>query len=255
MGDSETASVAAAAREWSFESLRLTCFPSAGIANDRDEWDRICDYDPDQEVRFPSRKEPMRYLATAEDSLGTRSLRVDHSGTRFDWFVGSIILSGPAPDEPAVGLLTDVQQRLEQFLSEWAGAEPPRAQRLGVGLILLGPEFGERSAAYAWVARFLHFLRLDPKSSDFMYQINRRRRSRSGLVDVNRLSLWSVAQMIAYDRSGRDASQLPTFRPRLELDINTAPEHSGEFDADAQAELVPELLTVAVEVAMLGDVE
>ena len=104
---------------------------------------------------------------------------------------------------------------------------------------------------------YLPAVEISVDSSDFLYQINRRRPSR--VVDgitLNRLSKWSVqkAQGVTVLGDGTVERQPIEFSCRTELDINSAPEHTDELPKACLQDLFIECVELADELAVRGDV-
>ncbi len=106
-------------------------------------------------------------------------------------------------------------------------------------------------------------MQLDPTSSDFSYQINRPRISGSGIPDlkINRLSKWSVASWRLEEWSLGPQTTVKTlegqeaFSCRLELDINTAADFSGEITSQSLASIFAEQINLGAEIAEHGDIK
>lgn len=92
---------------------------------------------------------------------------------------------------------------------------------------------------------------------DFTFRVNRARTSKNQAeVLINRLPTWSIAQ-------GQNVTVVPNqpgphtgpvqYAAALELDINTDPAHSGEFNKGASAAIFDELADLAIEIAEEGD--
>jgi hypothetical protein len=105
-------------------------------------------------------------------------------------------------------------------------------------------------------------MKLDAEgSSDFLYRINRRRLSQSGIenLQINRLSTWSVAraeyQAFALESGGipRVIRGEPIFACRVELDVNTAAEFEGKLLPDQSLKIFTELIELAHEILLEGD--
>ena len=98
---------------------------------------------------------------------------------------------------------------------------------------------------------------------DFLYQVNRRRASKtvSG-VDVNRLSKWSVASISQMTLQIQpDPTTLlskvgePISAVRLELDINNVPTPDWSFSGESAMQLFDELVELGPEISESGEVE
>ena len=240
--------------DWQLESCRITVFLTKPLPSESRTWEAFVMEEPEVEVR--SKSDPQsRYIAASPHDLGTITLRVDGTMTKVDWFVGSVRLHDSPPDDPIVGPLWENLPALEDFLRKWIRSSQDSVQRVGLGLVLLGPSHDEKPAAYRCLAPFLPSIVLDPASSDFAYQINRPRASSTANVVVNRLSTWSVVRMldVSLESDGRSLRPRSEFRRRTAIDVNTSPEFEAEFDPEAQSPLLMELFEAALEIARTGD--
>ncbi|MDQ7034545.1 MAG: hypothetical protein Q9P01_06835 [Anaerolineae bacterium] len=115
-------------------------------------------------------------------------------------------------------------------------------------------------AGYEKLTELLPFKIDAENSSDFFYQINRRRNSNTiSNLELNRLSKWSVLKLqTALIRTDIAANQLITlpeaYACRLELDINTIQNFEGELDQDKLSDLFYELINLGKEIATKGDI-
>jgi len=148
------------------------------------------------------------------------------------------------------------------MVSQWFSLPScPPLRRFAFGAVLF--QFVEdREDGYRQISAYLPAVKLDAKgSSDFSYQINRPRDSRSGVpgLQVNRLCRWSVAQLMHAQVSLSDAGVQKTelgshFACRLEMDINTSAEFRGELSPEQSKIVFGELLELGAEIAQQGDI-
>jgi hypothetical protein len=142
--------------------------------------------------------------------------------------------------------------------------DAPALQRIAFGAILRLP-VNDRIFGYQKLASYLHHVDLDPVgSTEFLYQINRPRKSKSGVenLSINRLSKWSVAftQQATYTVQDPQAAQFQLtglqkdIHCRLELDINTVPDIEGDFAAKDAQQIFNELVDLGREIATNGDI-
>jgi hypothetical protein len=182
--------------------------------------------------------------------------------TRIDW------LYTPIVDEKqqsegflTIGPLHDAISLFAPLMNRWFELDTcPTVQRLAFGTVMLQP-VQDHQTGYRQLRQYLSSVQLDiDNSSDFLYQINRKRDSRviPGL-GINRLSKWSVAawQTVSMQMGPapmRGALGSRHYACRLELDINTVPEFPGEFERGQLSSIFQELLGLAVEIANQGDI-
>ena len=123
----------------------------------------------------------------------------------------------------------------------------------------------DRAEGYKSLQKYLPAVQLDPEgSSDFLYQINRKRESKviKGLT-INRLQKWSVLAMhrMAFDvgivegaqQQSRGVLSAPLSAQRLELDINTQPDRTEPFQSKDLNAIYSELISLGEEIAVRGD--
>jgi hypothetical protein len=249
--------------EWMVESLRLTAFPRdpSGI-NAEGAWERVTGAKPTENMSRPN--EGLLVEHGPFPPAQNANLTVRCQPFRTDW-----ILSAPplAEDEPLrlpiVGKAAFLIPAFREAMSAWLPTSPVLG-RLAFGAVLL-LEVKDHVAGYLALARFLPTVKIDPNARDISFQVNRRRRYKSGEqdIEINRLSKWSVVRVTSVSvslSSGIDvqaaaAQSNPLFACRAELDINTAIESKPTFSS---AELVPlftHIANLAAEIIAKGDVE
>lgn len=264
---------------WQAALLRFTIFPVPGITINLDEfWKAALAAEPNQVIL--DRKEN-RARAQGEFGTGQLSLVAEASPLpRIDWLWTPDEAAAPA-EFVSLGAYEDALALFRTLLDPALASQvAPAAHRIALGLILRQP-VDSRSTGYdilqPYLAKSLH---LDPlNSTDFLYQINRRRSVDVGSVPllVNRLSRWSV-----YYQEARQVefslitSQLPLLSPaqllseyfaaQVDLDINTVatqPITFGVVSPDnavptnptlPYASVLPALQDFAIEIAKQGDI-
>lgn len=176
---------------------------------------------------------------------------------RIDWLLtGSDKAELAGPFEEALGPFVSLIVR-------WFG-NAPVLQRIAFGAVLRLP-VNNRTEGYQKLSGYLHHVELDPEgSTEFLFQINRPRKSRSGneTLSLNRLSKWSVvlAQQATFTVQSPESAQFQLMNLqkdhfcRLELDINTAPDIEGDLPANALPEIFNELVELGLEIAKKGDI-
>ena len=251
------ASMRAELSDWETESLRVTAFPSASETIGRPAWwAKVVGQEADIQA-FRSRQG----LSEEKGTWGPGTLSLAVQPFRIDW-----VLS-PRDTElaelpPSVGRFDQLRSEWAKLMACWFGQDDcPKLVRLALGAVLLLPVPG-LTQGYEKLAAYLPNVRLDPgTSSDFLYQVNRARNSRSGIAGlrINRLARWSVATYIrgALSAAGPKISLAPgppVFACRLELDVNTHQEFVGELKAPQLDPVFLELLDLSAEIAEKGDI-
>lgn len=243
---------------WQAESFRLTAFlsPSAQVS-EQDWWQAVTGEPPDRATSQPriglEQKE-----GTFKDEKAEGNLVLTTQPTRIDWQLVSIP-DAKDPGFPTIGSFVDSLDSFLGLMVRWLEATPP-VQRLAFGSTL-NKSVNTSREGYRWISSYLPF-DLDEDSSDFLYQINRPRQAASVGIDdrllINRLSKWSVVLLSGFSFDPRNPEQyismLPHFSARLELDINTAADFSGELTPNA-SQIFQELVELAKEIAVKGDIK
>lgn len=236
--------------EWQIESLRLTCFPSPGPALPRnlDWWQQVTQQEPEQRTsnaRVPSSED--------EGPLDGGRLVLSVQPLRIDW------LYRAAEPQALLGSMTAILPRWLEAMVGWLQMAPP-LDRLAFGAGLRLPA-QSRENAYAMITRLLNRHRLDiAGASDFHFQINRRRPSRSDTpnLNINRLVKWSAVRMytVALEMGPevtRTRATAESFACATELDMNTDANY-GELPPERLTDIFRELVDLGREIAEQGDI-
>jgi hypothetical protein len=244
---------------WQVELLRLTVFPSlpAQITSET-WWHDIVGQAPES-----STSQPRRRALVQEGAVAGGRLVLSVEPARIDWRLLPLESQKLEP-EPflTIGTLPDAIQSFAAFIERWFDLESyPLVKRLAFGALISQP-VDDRQAGYLQLSTYLPSVTLDPEnSSDFIYRINRSRLSTSGFADfrVNRLSTWMVrASALSQLSIGLESAQYSVgqiiYACQLELDINTAPEYSGQFSAKESRAVFQELVRLGEEIAREGDI-
>ncbi len=187
-------------------------------------------------------------------------LTVEATPARIDWRLGQNPAS-PLSFLPVFGPYNEIHEEFLQLVRKWPGPGQP-VHRLAFGAVLLLP-CGSLSEACRELARLLPSVEIHPDNTrDFLYRINRRRRSSAleGQGEINRLSTWSVVEVVGIEvdmssvGSPARGDALDMQACRLELDVNSAPEFDGPMTSGQAASLTGELFELASELVAEGDV-
>ena len=252
---------AAAARPgspWLCEYLRFSALwtePSDAAA--RLKWDAVVGRPPEQREEQP-RIGTIREVGPVGDGLAGLELRL--SPGRADW-----LLSPALPPDvqlttlPNLGGIEDVLEGFRGLVFARAAAAY-EAPRFALGAVVLHP--ADRDASYAELAQLVPQMKGHlAGASDFIFQINRPRRSRV-IPDVliNRLTRWtsvSFASVRVSLSSQGEVTQRPAqplSATRVEIDVSTAADRQTPIPEPARAPLFNELATIMIEIVYAGDV-
>ena len=239
---------------WQAEILRLTMFRNPGDLSGRSvRWESIGGTEPEMQSSKPKQGER---LESGPFEGGKLLLQVQPD--RIDWLY--------VPDrakesetEPPESFLASID-RFSKPMNRWLH-DYPSAPRIAFGAVLNLP-VKDREEGYSRISEFLPFSVDAEASSDFLYQINRFRESKTiqGLR-INRLSKWSVGilmmQMVHFSTPDRGVTLFPEgdrHRCRIELDINTQPGFPEVISGDGLPALFAELVHLGKEIVREGDI-
>lgn len=244
---------------WQVESLRMTVFPSpaAQIEPEPSWWTDLVGEPPETQVM--QRKQGIR---REEGPFASGRLILTIQPSRIDWLYRAMDDAESDREGPStVGPLPESLNTFSQLMSRWfESGECPSAQRLAFGAILLQP-VDDRQTGYQRLAAYLPDLQLSLEgATDFFYQINRARNSCSGIpgLKINRLSKWAAFSWTITEippvPEGRLQVRQKGTGCRVELDINTHPDFSGDLPQDQLPRIFEELVTLGQEIAREGDI-
>ena len=245
--------------DWQVESLRLSAFMVDVIDPAKTRcWESLVGKIPDE-----LRSQPQQQLVVEEGPFLNGRLLVEARRNRFDWRLIHD-LNNPSHEFPVMGSYDALESRFRDLMLKWLADCPP-IHRVAYGGVLLLPAESQLDA-YKKLDGLLPAVDIDPENTrDLTYRINRRRNSRCEIegLKINRLSTWSVAQIVdtlvemsAGGHHPPKVMQSPNSRNicRLELDINTVPEFVQELDKRLLPEIFNELVDTGNEIAAKGDV-
>lgn len=239
---------------WGCESLRCTIFHSPNeTPNVAGEWERVAGTPPDAVTAKPKNRE---HIETGKVEQWQFVLHAQRG--RIDW----VLAAGDEPGDQQP-IFPEIATYFLNLMGNWfRGAELPKVSRLAFGAVV-GLPVPDVAAGYRTLCDYLPFDIDYSVSSDFMYQINRRRESQTiPEVVINRLTKWSVTKVTKVTFVNMDAGlraiQDPETGPcccRLELDINTVPGADTELDTQQLAPLHQELVFLGREIIREGDIQ
>jgi len=242
---------------WIIEQARATVFAMPNATIDYTGWwAPLATTEPDQ-----VNQQPKLGLYQARGHFDDdKDLVLQVKENRIDWYFVPPEDAFERSGFASVGTFPEVLDTFVTLIQKWLPS-CPEASRLALGAVLLQPGT-DRSAAYRTLQEYVRAVRLDPNSSDFLYQINRPRNTQTEIpqLRINRLTKWSVILLHSLLISPGESSSTVTdrrqeFACRLELDLNTSSDFSGPLPSDKLPSLMNELATWAKEIAANGDVE
>ena len=239
---------------WGVEHLRLTLFHPLGVET-LQLWEQLVGARPES-----IEERPREGVVRQHGGVDGNRLFLATQGERLDW----TFLPTPTADQgiDTAPVLADLEQAtltLRRAL-DISVRSVRQVHRLALG-VLLEQQVANQADGMSKLSKCLPHLNLEGQDgSDFIYQINRRRRS--SVVPharVNRIARWSLEQFVSGEVriTPTQVPQLQQFGKgfvdRLLLDINTNPENNAIAPARMPGLLV-EFIDLAHKVASEGDV-
>lgn len=245
---------------WQAESLRLTAFPTpAAEFAEPSWWKNLVGEPPEKRLSTPRTSSLQEQGPFAG---GTLVLTVNP--LRIDWALRPT--QEETQSEPqaflTISSFTESLARFSALIGRWFDEQMcPPLKRLALGAVLVLPVASLRQG-YEQLSEYLPAVKLSiDGSSDFFYQINRPRVSKSGVhnLNINRLSRWSVftwqAALLGIIPGAVETKiSRPDFACRLELDINTAADFVGTLPDEQRGKILEELGLFALEIVQKGDI-
>jgi hypothetical protein len=240
---------------WLLGAARLTAFPSPVTAPmDRDWWKEVVGRPPETRTVQPKTGEQRD-----ADNWNEGILSLEIHPIRIEWQYSAPQLASEMLEVPSLGSIEDALDPFQRLMNKWLrNPSCPPFVRVAFGTTLLRP-VDDIGGGYELLAQYIP-VELDTGSSDFLYQINRRRPLDVGipLLEINRLSRWSVMRvtqtMISPQLPASAIRQIDRYACRLELDINTVAEYENELPQEQLAELFGSLIEQGKEIAAKGDI-
>lgn len=245
--------------DWNVELMRFTGFltPDAQIG-EPNWWKDIVGEHSESRV-IQARKGHFQDKGPYEE--GELILKIEPF--RLDWFYRAIQNPEEQDTRSTLGLFHDTTKIFINLMNKWFALKDfPPLQRVAFGAIIFQPVESHR-AGYERLSEYLKSVKLDPEgSSDFLYQINRPRDSKTDMANlrINRLTKWSVQKIgligFVFDEEHRNIYKgQEIFACRLELDINTVPDPKRRSSAAECQTVFDELVQLAIEISQQGDIK
>lgn len=254
---SETTRSASELSVWQTEGLRLTAFTSpAAQFSQQNWWSEIVGEEPEKRDSKPRTGEQ---LESGKYGNGRLILRVNP--TRIDWQFAAIENESPEDVKiPVIGSFPESRDVFSELMQRWLELDAmPPIVRLAFGTNLLHPVDNPESG-HEFLLRYLPFNFNLEGTSDFLYQISRRKDSTIiPNLKINRLTKWflAVIQNVMVSFVPGQITTVPidfqTFVASLELDINTVPDVGIELNRNILPQLFNELINFGNQIAQEGD--
>ena len=242
--------------QWDAVALRMTAFPAPGSDTmGHGWWDSVVDEPPEHRNEQPRTGEVVEY---AKHGKGRLELRINPASLTWIHHITEV---QPQEKFEALG---EFQSNCEEFcalMDKWSNLDTvPNLVRLAFGAVLI-QNAQSQEEGFVRLGKYIQSVKIDPSnSSDFLYQINRRRPSKLNIdgLEINRLMKWSVGQIkILMTHPDGRASFIPVPSEsivQLEVDINTFPDFEGEIPRGHFSKVFEELVELGTEIADKGDI-
>lgn len=236
--------------DWQIESIRVTAFVNGQLNPDMLEtWiEEVSENSPSQINKAPS-----SFVGVSRSTAGF--LRANWNANRLD-----VTLSSEQPQSgQAIAPISEATSLFSRFVDRIPEiGELAPVDRLALGLILTA-QVPSESEGLEILSPSIVSLNLPRSARDFLYRVNHPCKSVGGL-DLNRLATWSVGHVqlikFLFKPDGSQAQQTISESPtaiRLELDINTDKAMQLGANLELLRNLLNELKTIAVNVAIGGE--
>lgn len=243
--------------KWDAVALRMTAFPAPGSnVTVAGWWESVAGELPEQQIVNPRSGE---FAEHGKHGVGRLELNVNPVSVTWIHKVDEL---QPENRTATLGDFLNSCEKFCELMNRWFDLDSvPNLVRVAFGANLI-QKVQNQQAGMERLAKYILAVCVDPaNSSDFLYQINRRRASkldREGL-EINRVMKWSVTQhqlfLLNPATSGNTVPAPPESFVRLEIDINTMQEYKGEFNRASLSETFEELVELGKEIAKRGDVK
>lgn len=237
--------------DWLVEGLRVTAFTKPNeITPKQTWWSDLFGEEPEE------RTEKIKDRLTIEEGpyKNGNLIFVVHP-IRIDWRYAATNQDENPGEFSNIGELLPALEVFQDLMEQWLSLESlPPITRLAFGAVLLNPA-DDIIEGYNTLSQYLPFSIDTENTSDFLYQINRRRDSKAVPdLAINRLSKWSVVSLTRLQIAPGPVVQFPLHTAcRLEFDINTVPDPELEIENNVLASLLDEFIRLGTEIVETGD--
>jgi len=234
--------------DWQTQLIRLTVFPS--MEKDMEKlpgWETIVGNPPDQITQ-----QPKADILEELGQFGKGSLSHRVVPGRIDWNYIPFISDKKLPEGlPEIGLFTEALKEFKPLMIKWL-EQCDAFTRIAFGATIFLPVDSHESA-YKLLDKYIESVKIDPETSDFHYQINRKRSSKTlgEQLMINRLSKWRA---IKFNLEINEFEVEESFACVLELDINNVPSEQTIIKKESLTDVFGELIDLGIEIASEGDV-
>ncbi len=237
---------------WTAENLRLTAFTDEDLNRFDPSW--LSEFCGNSAINVQEERAIGARNQTVPFESGTLAVATSPG-------ILNLIFAPTAQPDPTFSTHVPLTESSDVFKSvsrRWL-EQSPAIQRLAFGAVLRLP-IEDRESGYRLISNYLNF-DLDPTNSfDFSFQINHPRTYKpdSLNIKINRLARWSVAGAFVFmmhPQTQAQSKRKVKSYCRLELDINTNPEHVRALPNAELLNLFETLIDFGTEIVKEGDLE
>ena len=218
-------------------------------------WRDLMDADPDKSTIEP-KKHISEEVGPHCDGVIILTTDPSRSHLRYALPVNKFVEAFTNLDEtPTLGAFLDSLKWFQPLALRWMKSLPD-VSRIAFGAELLW-HVGNHKEGYRLLDELLPDVKVDPKSQELEYRINRPRVLTVGTdaLTVNRMSAWATKRFSLEQRHGSVSTMHDAFYAiHAELDINTTADRKAALPQGQFNELLDTLVDFAVEMAEQGDV-
>jgi hypothetical protein len=240
---------------WNVNKFRFTAFPSlADQEINPDWWMQVMGTEPETMLVKP-KTGVTHYELPYEDG----NIIFETQLGRVDWLyipsedtlqLANEGLTNLGTFEKAINIFLVIVNRWLQLC--------PKLRRIAFGANVSQPTGGKEDS-YKLLATLLPSVKIDPiGSSDFLYQINRPRPSKTGIdsLKINRLTKWAgIVLTVAVGNQEHNLEKTDTkFYTLVEFDINTVTNPLRDIEPNELTNILSELIDLGSEILINGDI-
>jgi hypothetical protein len=233
---------------WQTQSIRLTVFPSMEKGMEKlPGWEALVGDPPDQITQ-----QPKTDILDELGKFGKGSLSHRVIPGRVDWnYLPLISDQKMMVGLPEIGPFTEALEEFKPLMIKWLD-QCDALIRIAFGANIFLPVDSHENA-YKFLDNHLKSVKIDPETSDFHYQINRKRPSKTlgEQLMINRLSKWRA---IKFKLMVQEVEAVESFACALEFDINNVPIEQTTIKKESLADVFCELIDLGIEIASEGDI-
>ena len=233
--------------DWLIDQLRCTFFiESLPNTNDFLSWEQLIGSPPDTSSYSPKLSKGEEF---GQFEIG--HLRLSYVPNRIDWlYIPFISSEEQLLDFPTLGSSNESLSVFIPLMEKWLESCQP-INRMALGITIHRPS-ADHNEAYEFLNKLLQYVEVDGNTSDFKYQVNRKRKSQSGIEDlyINRLSSWQAIKLMIKIQK-EDAGI--RYACQTTLDVNTHQDYEDVLPQDKLKALLNELVEMSIEIAEKGD--